>query len=196
MNVNFHSTDTTGSKKFKNWFSYLQKIFSRREMKRVKAKLPFNLIPTHVSGDAFTVRGNRYIFEAISRGVELSKYYRPSCEFSFTEVPESVQEAVMDELIDEYLHTNYGYIQTLSYLKRYFLSFFKQDTRDCGTLFTMDANCTEIYYWYFHNISEIMGYDVDFIEQWTSNMVYPLDLFVIAEYFVQNNLGKITYYTE
>ena len=195
ITVNFHSADTTGMKKFKNWFSFLIKLFSMRERKRIKTSLTFNQIPTHVSGDAFYVRKDHYIFEAIGRGVELSKYYKPEIQFYFTQVPDAIQEAVMDELIDEFLHKNYAYIQSLSYIKRYFLSFFKPDTRNCGVIFNLGANCTEVYYWYFHTIASVMGYDVDFIEHWDSNMVYPIDILTIAEYFEENNLGKIDNYT-
>jgi len=193
VNINIYSTGTEGWNKVKNWFSFLQKVFSSREMKRLKMKIKFNDIPTHTSGDAFAVRGKRYIFEAIGKGAELSLWYKPKYVFRFTAVPETIQEEVMDSLIKEFLHKDYAYFQTLSYVKRFLLSFFRKDTRNCGTLFTADVNCTEVYYWFLHKCASRMKWseDIKFIEQWTSSMVYPLDILIIEEYLSGRGVGEL-----
>ena len=83
MKIEIYSTSTEGKLKFKNWFSYLQKIFSNYIRKRISANITFNDIPTHTSIYAFNALTEDYMFEARPEGSELSFYSKGKWTFEF-----------------------------------------------------------------------------------------------------------------
>ena len=192
IKVLIYSTPTTGWKKIKYFFSYFQKVFSKNMRKMLSFPLEFEKIGTHVALDYAEVRDSHLIIQAGSYEVKISDYWTPLYSFEFN-VPESLQEKVIDKLKTEFLGRGYGYLQLISFIKRWTLSWFK-DSRNIGVPFVGGVICTELVYWFFYDICFEMGWyeDINFLQGWNSNLIYPIDILIFADYFHKKNKGMLT----
>ena len=190
MKIEIYSTSTLNSLKFKNWFSYLQKIFSNYIRKRLHANLTFNEIPTHVSIYSFSALGRDFMIEARAEGTELSLYEKGKWTFEF--FTEIYDEEIINKMIDEYLHDSYNYISLLIFPKRWFLHFFADD-RKAGLLSKWGKICTgDAYSAIQWNLSKLSKSDAEkYLTEWNSYSVFAIEILQICEYLSLNGIGKL-----
>ena len=156
-------------------FSAAQRFFTR---------MPY----THVAGSIGTVSGEESILEAkMSVSVTPWKHVldnKTEEYFIFEPTSALKQKDIEDALYyvyDRFAGETYGFLQLLWFVYRWIAESwpFKADVRKKGNWFPDNQICSEVWWWYLHELATKYPDISNVIEEWNSNSVNAGDMFMI-----------------